>query len=263
MRSLKIALEFIKIRLNRRLVFRSSAILGFLTALVSASIDIFAILGAIYSRVDSILGWNKAEMIVLQGVMFLLLVLYRIVPQNGLFSLSYLIEMGYLDTFLVRPISLKLTILLLEPDLTSLPRILVGVAMILYGLMLKGFVVGSEVVVFFTLSLALSFVILVEMEMLIYSLSFWIYRLYALYGMFDDIAEFGKFPAEIYGKWLKMIFLTLLPIAVISNFPARILLGKGEPSGLILIQILLALVFAILVNMAWRAGIKRYESVGT
>ncbi len=262
MRTLKIALEFIKIRLNRRLVFRSSAILGFLTALVSASIDIFAILGAIYSRVDSILGWNKAEMIVLQGVMFLLLVLYRIVPQNGLFSLSYLIEMGYLDTFLVRPISLKLTILLLEPDFTSLPRILVGVAMILYGLMLKG-VVGAVTVALFTLSLALSFVILVEMEMLIYSLSFWIYRLYALYGMFDDIAEFGKFPAEIYGKWLKMIFLTLLPIAVISNFPARILLGKGEPLGLILLQILLVLVFAILVTLVWKAGIKRYESVGT
>ncbi len=69
---MKLVLEFVKIHIKSRLIFRASAIVGILTAFIKAWISIYIILGTIYSRVDSILGWKKEEIILLQGVMMTL-----------------------------------------------------------------------------------------------------------------------------------------------------------------------------------------------
>ena len=72
------------------------------------------VLRTIYSRVDSILGWSKGEVMVLQGVMMTILYLYRMLASEGVGIMSYFVEIGYLDAFLTKPVNPRVVISFLE-----------------------------------------------------------------------------------------------------------------------------------------------------
>jgi ABC-2 type transport system permease protein len=262
MQAVRVAFEFLKIRLNAKLVFRTSTLAGLLTSVLTVWVSVFVILGAIYSRVDSILGWSKADIVVLQGIMFLIVYIYNTFAQGGIDRIGSLVEGGDLDAFLTRPINLKLTILFLEPDIKSSLQILVGIVTIFYGLKLGHVVPDAVTLTIFMLSLILSYILYVEVQLLFHSLMFWVYRLYSLYVILDEISQYGRYPAEIYGKALRFVLLSVFPLAVVSNYPAKILLGRMNAGG-IFYQFVIVGVFWGLIEIIWKLGLKHYESVGT
>ncbi len=260
MREIKVIFHVIKLSITRSLVFKSSSILNFMASILMALGNIFVILTAIFKKTPSILGWTKGEVIVIQGVMSIIVYLYYTLNERGLWKLSYMIEGGYLDLILLRPIDPKIFVSFSAPDLKALLRVITGVLVLFYGFS-KANPLWHNLPWFF-MSLTLSYFLYLEINLIFFSVSFYLYRAYMLYEIISDMEVFGQYPVRIFGKVLSFVFLTIIPLGVVSNFPARIILGKGKVWKILGYEALIVIFLYMVVNILWSAGIKRYEGVG-
>ena len=72
---------------------------------------------------------------------------------------------------------------------------------------------------------------------------------------------FEKYPLTIFNKTIKLLLITIIPIAFVSSIPVMILLNMLSNIFLWLGLELLFLIFLIIIlNFEWRLGIKKYES---
>ena len=78
--------------------------------------------------------------------------------------------------------------------------------------------------------------------------------------IFDSISEFGKYPAGIFPKAVKVLTAFIIPVASVGFFPASALLGEVE--GYMLIAVIPCLVFLAFGIWIYHIMIKRYEGVG-
>ena len=69
-------------------------------------------------------------------------------------------------------------------------------------------------------------------------------------------------PDSIYTGWLRKSLFTIVPMALITSVPTRILLYGPYPSY-ILGQFIVAMIFLSTTRLIWKKGVQRYESASS
>ena len=82
--------------------------------------------------------------------------------------------------------------------------------------------------------------------------------MYNLYYLIYDFYEFARYPEKIYKGIFRKIFISIIPIIILSNYPVKFLLKEGN-LFLILYELLILSLFFIIFKFMWDRGIKRYE----
>ena len=122
------------------------------------------------------------------------------------------------------------------------------------------------------LSLALfacSLLVLYSLWILVISAAFWVVRLDNLAFAFGSILDFARWPVGIFrGGWL-LLFTFVIPIGLMTTYPAQALLGWLDPAtgGLgqrtVGLSIVGSLAFAVLARTVWTRAIARYTSASS
>ncbi|MEO0284119.1 MAG: ABC-2 family transporter protein, partial [candidate division WOR-3 bacterium] len=86
----------------------------------------------------------------------------------------------------------------------------------------------------------------------------WIIEVYNLYYIIYDFYEFAKYPEKIYKGIFRKIFITIIPVIILSNYPVKFLL-KERNFFFLFYQILILLIFYLIFKFMWIRGLKRYE----
>ena len=81
----------------------------------------------------------------------------------------------------------------------------------------------------------------------------WVYR---------DLMALGRFPVNIYAETVRVILTYLVPVAVMTSFPAQAALGLLSLKGIVS-ALAIAALFLGLSRLAWRAALRRYTSVSS
>ena len=92
-------------------------------------------------------------------------------------------------------------------------------------------------------------------------ISFWTVKT----NMFIAYIEFTNFmrrPEDIYSKLVKFIFIFALPLIVIVNFPAKVMVKTLSPGWIIWAFAVSAILF-VLNSRLWKVALKRYESASS
>ena len=74
--------------------------------------------------------------------------------------------------------------------------------------------------------------------------------------------EYGKYPFNIYGKWILGILTYIIPLALVQYYPLLYLVGKRDNDFYMFIP-LLSLLFLIPCYLFFLFGIRRYKSIGS
>ena len=240
------------------LFFRMDAFLGFLGSFIQVLAGVL-LFEAIYGRWNSIAGWSKGEALCLVGTLFILLELERAFFR-GLHHLPGAVEDGDLELFLLRPIPTPILLALHRLNLRPLMRLPLGVGVLWYGISL---VPGIDPWRFapFSISLVLSLAIYGTMVFCLLCLSFWLIRMQNFFWLVYDLAEFAKYPAGVYRGAVRILFTTVLPLVLLSNFPVMVLMGRGGVE-LLAHQLGVLAGFLLLGRVLWRAGLRRYKGAG-
>lgn len=103
--------------------------------------------------------------------------------------------------------------------------------------------------------------LLYSMWILIISLAFIVVKVDNLTYLFTSIFDAARWPSSVFRGPVKLVFTFIVPIAVMTTFPAEALLGRLEWQRLAF-SILGAAVFATVARLVWLRSISRYTSAG-
>ena len=190
----------------------------------------------VFQQTSTIEGWNVNEYLFFIGCYFAMGGLIETLFLENCNQFADLIRTGDLDFFLLKPIDEQFLVSCKNIDWSCAPNILLGAGVMGFGFWSGGWQ--------FDLWNALQFVALfISGAMLAYgflilltSASVWLTRNQSLYEMWWLFTTLMRYPREIFrGTWAdptRIVFSFVIPIMLVTNVPARVMVKALEPSWL-------------------------------
>lgn len=215
-----------------------------------------------YGQAQEIGGWNKWDMVILLGTNNVITQLFEAFFYDNCMRLTDQIRQGDLDFTLIKPVNSQFLVSLRYTDYSSILTSLVGFAMIGFGLHRLGMGVGAPEAFLFLALLVNSILIYYAMLFTLSVWTFWIGRSNNLLELYWQLGQFARYPGDIYPWLLRRALLTVIPMLIVSNFPAGVLINKLE-GGWIFYGFTLGASFFAFTVWIWRRGLKKYRSASS
>ncbi|MEM3592873.1 MAG: ABC-2 family transporter protein [Candidatus Micrarchaeia archaeon] len=259
--SINLYFQFLKLSVLRLAAYRLSFFSLVLASFLNQVGSVF-LLWVLLNSIIEINGWGFAELFLLNGIASLSINIFEYFFSSLHLMGSY-IQRGRLDFILVRPRNEIFQILIHQINVEDLASPIFSIAKILIAFSLLKITLGPIDLLMFLLLLACGIVIIFSIVLFISSLSFFFFGIHYILYSFFDILEMLKYPIEIYGNMVAVLFTFVLPFAFASYYPVEFILGKGINKEFIwLSPIVAAMSFLIAYNL-FKLGLKRYNSSGS
>jgi ABC-2 type transport system permease protein len=113
-----------------------------------------------------------------------------------------------------------------------------------------------------TVLLLTSVVLLYSLWILTVSLAFYVVKVDNLTYLFESVFDAARWPVSVFPRGVRIVFTYVLPLAVMTSFPAWALLGQlslNRFAG----AVVGAAVFALLARRMWLMSLSRYTSASS
>lgn len=213
----------------------------------------------IYRSGTTVMGLTPDEVLLFTGTFVMMTGIYAGLIMMNLFALRHLIRDGTLDLYITKPVSLQFMITMRRSDL---------------GLMLVDGLAGLAIIVVALVRLGSTF----SLWRLFGFAGYMVAGGMAAYGLFvlpnllgfwfpgTDIAtftdpfwDFNSMPMGIYHRAVQDIGMIVLPIFLVTNFPALYLMDKLTPAMAVW-GMVAPLLLLVLTRLVFKRAIRRYES---
>lgn len=206
----------------------------------------------LFSIRDEIGGYTIKEVILLWGIAASIFGVSNIFFHKA-FELSDLIINGKLDTFLVQPKNVFLSVITSDTSVSAIGDLIYGyICLFLYGISIKNLLL-------FTIFSFTGGIILTSFASILGSLTFWIVKGDILADALTNIMiNFATYPGTIFKNSIKIILYTVIPVGI-ANYLAVDTILKFSFINFIYI-IIFTVVIAIVAFAIFNKGLKRYSS---
>jgi ABC-2 type transport system permease protein len=219
------------------------------------------ILLVVYSKTDSVGGWNRGAGFLLAGTIFLLDHVMR-----GFFwsviEIPESIRQGSLDFVLTKPVDSQFWVSTRKFDIAQIGAILVAFGVIVYGTITAGFHPNFIDIVGFLLLMSSSILIFYSLNFMTMTLAIYWVRVDNLWVLSDTAMGMCRFPIDIYGTWVQKIFTYAVPIAFLAHFPASQLKSGAQPM-VIVGGVLWSIAMFIVARWFWQRSLLSYGSASS
>jgi ABC-2 type transport system permease protein len=260
-RYLKILPTFFKLSFQTEMEYRANFIFWSLENLLWLVLSVSSVT-LIFGQVNSIAGWTKNEVFLIMFVSLLFSDISWTFLFKNLENFSLSIRYGELDNTLLKPINTRFLISFMTSEFNHCVRIIIESYFIYKYTLL---VTGS----FSLLNLLIAILLFVSGWLVFYSLFFmitvtniWFINVYNLLDFFGYLQRLGRSPVYIYQKGLLFFFSFILPAAYTATFPTEALLGRINPTKVVIAPFL-AIIFLYVSQKFFRFALKHYSSASS
>lgn len=206
-----------------------------------------------FSRFPAVAGWELPDVALLFATSATGFGL-AVILMGGFHKMSSRIARGDLDTWLVRSRPVLLQACTSDMVISGFGDVASGILMVaLSGKATPARVGVFVLMVFVSATVATSFGVLCN------SAAFFL-------GRADDLAwqsyyallTFSLYPPGLFGGWARVVLYVIIPAGLLSYLPASLVREWDTRTALLLLLGVAALV--AVAGLAWRAGLRRYES---
>jgi ABC-2 type transport system permease protein len=247
--------------LVREMQFKSNFLVRLFTEMMWLVMQ-FIYIQVMYGQTGQIAGWTKWDMIVLMGTNHVITQLFEGLFYENCTKLTDQIRQGDLDFNLIKPINTQFLVSLRYTDYSSIVNTSVGIGVILYALHQMGMTVGFGGALLFTVLVVNSVLIYYAILFSLSIWTFWIGRSNNLMELYWQFGQFSRYPGEIYPWLLRRALQTVVPMLVVSNIPAGVLIHKLEGEGIVW-AFTIGIVFMAYTVWLWQKGLQRYRSASS
>jgi viologen exporter family transport system permease protein len=172
------------------------------------------------------------------------------------------IRKGTFDFVLLKPLDAQFLVTTSRVLPWRALNVFTAAGLFTYGFVLLHRTPSAIDVVGALVTLGASVAILYALWMLSVSLAFWVVKVDNLTFLFGAIFDAARWPASIFRGALRVFFTFVIPLAVMTTYPAEALLGRAGA-----VKVLGAVVFAAfalaLSRAVWRRALARYTSASS
>lgn len=216
----------------------------------------------LFNHIDTIAGWSKGQMFVLQGFYFLIEFMLWGIFYANLDQLPWKINRGEIDFTLTKPANTQFLLSLPSINTNQVTNLVLGITTIIYGLNLAGFNPSLPEILSALLVLIISGIFIYSAYFITVCLAFFTDRLYNIVYFFPSFRDFSKIPSPAYTGWIKVAFTYIIPIVLATTLPSQILFGQPDYS-LIFILLFISLGSLFLSSKFFNFALKHYSSASS
>ncbi len=248
---LNVTIKTIKYGLMREMINKTSFIINILFMILNNASFIIQWI-VIYALKEDIGGYTFNQVILLWALAATTYGFSHFIFKKS-YSLSDIITNGKLDSFLVQPKNVLISVITTDIEVSALGDILYGYII----LIISGFSVTKFLL--FTLFSITGAIIITDIAILLGSLSFW-------FGKSDMIADtgnslmtnFATYPDGIFKGLARILLLTIVPLGLTAYFPVWVI--TKFDLWLTLIIVASTIIITVLTFIVFYRGLRRYSS---
>ena len=218
----------------------------------------------IFGNVDHIKDWTKWEVILLVGTHQMIAQLFQAFFFVNVANIPELVRTGRLDSLLLLPIDSQFAVSTKQFGLDSVVNAILGGVVVGISLSRLGIVPSAVSVLLYLTALGFGIVIHYAIMLSLAAVSFWIIRAQGLvYGYFNFL-NIARYPDVIYPRLFRWIFSWLIPVVIIANIPARLLVKPLSQPAWLMFQLVVASSLAFWFSRCfWRFALRHYSSASS
>ena len=255
--------QFFKIIMQSKVDFLMG-LLGFFFTQLSGILFLLLI----FEQIPFFDGWTLDQLIFIYGFAQIPRGIDHLFTDNIWMIAWRMVINGEFDRYMLRPMNLLFQVVSekLQPD--AVGELLVGTILVIVSVARGVVVIDALHILMFFVSVFAGALIYSAIKLFFASLAFWVKIsgpfLQAAYNM----ADFAKYPTEIYHRAIQFIITWIIPFAFVAYLPASYFLGVSGFLGMtnniwvIGIEVLIGIAFAALAYAVFNKGTKIYESAG-
>jgi len=220
--------------------------------------------GIIFGQVDQIGDWSKWEVVLLVGTHQIIAQLFQAFFFTNISNIPELVRTGKLDSLLVLPMDSQFAVSTKQFGLDSILNAFLGGVVVIVSLVQLQIVPGVGFVLLYLVALAFGIAIHYSIMLTLAAVSFWIIRAQGLvYGYFNFL-HIARYPDVIFPRAFRFVFGWIIPVIIVSNIPARLLIKPlGQPGALMLHLTIAGLGAFCISRVFWRFALRRYSSASS
>jgi ABC-2 type transport system permease protein len=220
--------------------------------------------GIIFGQVDRIGDWTKWEVVLLVGTHQIIAQLFQAFFFVNIANIPELVRTGKLDALLVLPLDSQFAVSSKQFSLDSIVNALLGAAVVILALSRLHITPSPGAIALYLIALGFGIAIHYSIMLSLAAVSFWIIRAQGLvYGYFNFL-NIARYPDVIFPQFFQIIFGWIIPVIIVANIPARLLIKSlGNPGWLMLHLLLAATIISMLSRAFWRFALRHYASASS
>ena len=246
----------------REMGFKSNFLLWIVVELLWFALHI-SFIAVIYQHTDRIGDWSKWQVVLLIGAAHFIQQIFQALFLSNCVQISENVRMGKLDFMLLLPVNTRFLVSFRVVDLGGFINAGSAIALMAYALrqlhytpsiaQISGFfgLVAVGVLVHYSLMFALA------------SISFWTVRAQGIVWGYYSLFNIARLPDAAFKGFFKQFFTFALPMLLVANVPAKVLLNKLTSPFDILLLLLLATACLVFSEAVWRFSLKHYTSASS
>jgi ABC-2 type transport system permease protein len=210
----------------------------------------------------TVAGWSYPEALLVTGWFTILQMLLEGAINPSLVALVEQVRKGTLDFVLLKPADAQFLVSTTRFQPSRAINAVTALTIFVYAFRRIGHGPSVTGVALACGLMAAAAVLLYSLWILTVSAVFYVVRVDNLTYLFTAILDAARWPSSVFRGVVKMVFTFVIPLALMTTYPAEAMLGRLQPSQLAL-SLGAAIAFAIVSRSVWVRAIGRYTSASS
>jgi ABC-2 type transport system permease protein len=215
----------------------------------------------VYAHRTEVMGWTADEVTLVAGLYFLMAGLVAGLVEPNLGEVVESIRTGGLDFVLLKPADAQLLASVRRVAPAHVWDLVAAALMIGWALRRMPTPSALDALVAGVLLVA-GFLAMYGVWVLAICASFWFVRVDNLRFLLWSVSDAGRWPLDVFGRWIRLLLVVVVPVGVLTTFPALALRGTWS-GGLVLAGCAVAVASLAASRWAWNRSLASYTSASS
>jgi ABC-2 type transport system permease protein len=211
---------------------------------------------------DEVAGWDQPSTLMVMAYFIGVRAVLEGMISPSLVDMLERIRSGAFDYVLLKPIDAQALVSTSRCEPWQIFNLLFAIGLAVYALVLRGRGPAPEDVVLGVVLFAAGLIAMYSVWILCAAAGFWVVRLDNLTYLLGAIFDVARWPVQVFPMVWRFVFTFIIPVAVMTTFPAQALLGTLELETA-LATIGGAIALAVVSRLVWRLAIRNYTSASS
>ena len=243
----------------REMGFKSNFLLWIVVELLWFALQL-CFIGVIYLHTDHIATWTKWQVVMLVGASQFIQQLFQAVFLSNCIQFSELVRTGRLDFMLLLPMNTRFLVSLRVVDLGGFVNGASALVVMGYAARQLHLSPSAAQMLGFLLLCVAGILIHYSLMFLLTSVAFWTVRAQGIIWGYYSLFNVVRLPDAAFRGFFKAFFTFAIPMLLVANVPAKLLLNTLQSPGPMFLLAGMACVCFFLSELFWRFSLRRYTS---
>lgn len=261
MRYLRLLAIQVRLSLAVGMQYRSNFVVDGVVSMLWTVLGIVPLYVALHDR-PPVAGWTFDRALVVVGWFTLLRGVLDGAVNPSLIMVVDQIRSGTLDFVLLKPADAQFLVSTTRFELWKGLDIAAALGLLGWAFHRLGRAPAAGGLVLAIALLVCAIAVLYSVWIMVVAAAFWVVRLDNLVHLFGSIFDFARWPVTIFRGTLRVIFTYVIPLGIMTTYPAEALLGTLSLRTAVL-AVVGSFVFAVMARGVWTRALARYTSASS